>query len=104
MRTRFANVVWIVAFAAALIPACVAVGAQKPSELVDLNRATVAELLKVPGMTAAWAERIVRFRPYRTKLDLVNEGVVTPEVYQRIRDAVVAHRAAAEKAAGQGHP
>ena len=26
--------------------------------------------LKVPGMTATWAGRIVRFRPYRTKQDL----------------------------------
>jgi DNA uptake protein ComE-like DNA-binding protein len=63
--------------------------------LVDLNRATVAELMRVPGMTASWAARIVRFRPYRTKLDLLEQGVVTPEVYQHIRDRVVAHRVAA---------
>jgi DNA uptake protein ComE-like DNA-binding protein len=63
-----------------------------PAALVDLNRASVAELMRVPGMTAPWAERIVRFRPYRTKLDLVEEGVVTPAVYQRIRDGVVAHK------------
>ena len=63
-----------------------------PAALVDLNRATVAELMHVPGMTATWAARIVRFRPYRSKLDLVQDGVVTPEVYARIRDGVVAHR------------
>jgi DNA uptake protein ComE-like DNA-binding protein len=62
------------------------------AELVDINRATLPELMHVPGMTASWAGRIVRFRPYRTKLDLVEKGVVTPEVYQRIRDGVVAHR------------
>ena len=70
-----------------------AAGSSRPAGLVDLNRATVAELMQVPGMTAVWAQRIVRFRPYRTKLDLVEQGVVTPEVYQRIRDGVVAHRA-----------
>ncbi len=59
---------------------------------VDVNQATVAELLRVPGMTASWAGRIVRFRPYRTKLDLLDRGVVTAEVYQRIRDGVVVHR------------
>lgn len=59
---------------------------------VDLNRASVAELMHVPGMTATWAARIVRFRPYRSKLDLVQDGVVTPDVYARIRDGVVAHR------------
>ena len=63
-----------------------------PAALVDLNRASVAELMHVPGMTATWAARIVRFRPYRSKLDLVQDGVVTAEVYARIRDGVVAHR------------
>jgi DNA uptake protein ComE-like DNA-binding protein len=64
----------------------------RAAEPVDLNRATMAELMQVPGLTAVWAARIVRFRPYRSKLDLLDQGVVTPEVYQRIRDGVVAHR------------
>lgn len=59
---------------------------------VDINRASVEELMKVPGMTATWAGRIVRFRPYRTKLDLLERGVVTSQVYDRIKDSVVAHR------------
>jgi DNA uptake protein ComE-like DNA-binding protein len=61
-------------------------------EPIDINRASAAELLAVPGMTASWAGRIVRFRPYRTKLDLVQLGVLSPEVYQRIRENVIAHR------------
>jgi predicted DNA-binding helix-hairpin-helix protein len=61
-------------------------------EPVDINRATKAELMAVPGMTATWAGRIVRFRPYRTKLALVEQGIVTQEMYQRIREGVVAHR------------
>ena len=60
--------------------------------LVDLNRASVTDLMRVPGMTVVWANRIIRFRPYRSKLDLLEQGVVTPEVYQRIRDGVIAHR------------
>jgi DNA uptake protein ComE-like DNA-binding protein len=59
---------------------------------VDINRATQDELLKVPGMTRTWAARIVRFRPYRTKADLVERGVVTGQVYYRIKDFVIAHR------------
>ena len=35
------------------------------------------ELLKVPGMTPSWAGRIVRFRPYRSKADLLDRGIVT---------------------------
>jgi DNA uptake protein ComE-like DNA-binding protein len=59
---------------------------------VDINHATVAELMKVPGMTQTWAARIVRFRPYRTKQDLLDKGVVTSQVYDRIKDSVIAHR------------
>jgi hypothetical protein len=56
------------------------------------NHATIEELLKVPGMTRTWAQRIVRFRPYRTKIDLIDRGVVTSQVYDRIKDCVIAHR------------
>jgi DNA uptake protein ComE-like DNA-binding protein len=61
---------------------------------VDINHASVEELLKVPGMTPSWAGRIIRFRPYRTKLDLLERGVVTSEVYNQIKDYVIAHREA----------
>ena len=59
---------------------------------VDINHATVSELMRVPGMTESWAGRIVRFRPYRTKQDLIDKGVVTSQVYDRIKDYVIAHR------------
>jgi len=64
-----------------------------PEDRLDLNTATPAQLMKLPGMTQVWAARIVRFRPYLRKDDLVNRGVVTGEVYARIADWVVAHRA-----------
>jgi DNA uptake protein ComE-like DNA-binding protein len=63
-----------------------------PEARVDINHATIEELLKVPGMTRTWASRIVRFRPYRTKIDLIDHGVVTSQVYDRIKDYVIAHR------------
>ena len=59
---------------------------------VDINHATIEELLKVPGMTQTWAARIVRFRPYRAKNDLLDRGVLSNEVYDRIKNLVVAHR------------
>ena len=64
----------------------------RPEDRVDLNHATVAQLMTVPGMTRTWAERITRFRPYRTKQDLLDEGILPGEVYRRIRDYVIAHR------------
>ena len=68
--------------------------APRPEMRVDINHASVDELLKVPGMTPSWAGRIVRFRPYRTKRDLVEYGVVTSQVYDRIKDYVIAHQKA----------
>jgi DNA uptake protein ComE-like DNA-binding protein len=66
--------------------------ALQPEQRVDINHATVEELVKVPGMTRVWAARIVRFRPYRAKNDLVDRGVVSAEVYDRIKDWIIAHR------------
>ena len=66
--------------------------APPPEARIDINHAGVDELLKVPGMTRSWAGRIVRFRPYRTKEDLLDKGVVTSAVYDRIRNFVIAHR------------
>jgi competence protein ComEA len=63
-----------------------------PNAPVDINHATASQLMTIPGMTATWAGRIVRFRPYRTKQDLIDKGVVTSQVYDRIKDYVIAHR------------
>ena len=59
---------------------------------IDINHATLSELLTLPGMTRVWAVRILRFRPYRMKSDLVDRGIVTDQVYARIKDLIVAHR------------
>jgi len=65
--------------------------APPPEQRVDINHASLAALLKVPGLTRSWAERIVRFRPYRSKQDLFDKGVVSSQVYDRIKDFVIAH-------------
>ncbi|MFZ1085216.1 MAG: helix-hairpin-helix domain-containing protein [Terracidiphilus sp.] len=66
--------------------------APPPEKRLDINHASVEELLKIPGMTPSWAGRIVRFRPYRSKQDLLEHGIVTGEVYERIKDYVIAHQ------------
>lgn len=68
--------------------------APAPENRVDINTATLDQLLKVPGITRTWAARIIRFRPYRAKSDLIDKGVVTSEVYDRIKDHIIAHRQA----------
>ena len=66
--------------------------APPPEMRVDINHATIEELVKIPGMTRTWAGRIVRFRPYRSKQDLLDKGIVSGEVYNRIKDYIIAHR------------
>ncbi len=48
--------------------------------------------MKVHGLTATWAGRIIRYRPYRTKQDLLDRGVLPSSVYDRIKEYVIAHR------------
>jgi DNA uptake protein ComE-like DNA-binding protein len=66
--------------------------APSPDQRVDINSATLEELMKVPGITRVWADRIVRFRPYRTKADLEDQGVLPADLYSRIKDYVIAHQ------------
>lgn len=67
------------------------VNAPPPEARVDINRATVDEMMKVPGLTRVWAQRIIRFRPYRTKADLEEQGIIPAELYGRIEDYIIAH-------------
>jgi DNA uptake protein ComE-like DNA-binding protein len=69
-------------------------GAKKmpAAELVDINRASSEELMKLPGMTKVWADRVVKFRPYKRKTELLEHGVLPDRVYDKVKDYVVAHR------------
>ena len=83
---------WILCISVAWPQAAPATHVPPPPETrVDINHATVDELCKVPGLTRSWALRIIRFRPYRTKQDLLDNGILPSDVYSRIRDYVIAH-------------
>ena len=60
---------------------------------VDINSASLDQLMKIPSLPRTWAARIIRFRPYRAKNELLDRGIVTSEVYARIKDHIIAHRA-----------
>lgn len=85
-------------FASGLLPKApeppAKIAALAPEDRVDINAATIDQLMKVPGMTRTWAARIIRFRPYHAKNELIDRGIVTSQVYDRIRDFIIAHRPA----------
>ncbi|TSA13991.1 MAG: helix-hairpin-helix domain-containing protein [Comamonadaceae bacterium] len=60
------------------------------AKLVDINSASKAELMKLPGVSDADAAKIIAGRPYLTKTRLVTKNIVSMEVYQSINKLVIA--------------
>ena len=86
------------ALAAALVaPACSLFHRRHAPETpapIDLNRASLRKLEKLPGITPSMARRIVEGRPYEEPHDLVTRGILTERELERILDRVVVERRA----------
>src|SRR3954451_12797656 len=63
-----------------------------PIAQLDINHAAIAQLIKVPGITQIYAQRIVDGRPYTTKGQLKTSGILPPDLYAKVKDQLVAHR------------
>jgi DNA uptake protein ComE-like DNA-binding protein len=63
--------------------------------MVDLNSATRDDLMKLPGVGEATADKIIAGRPWTSKSQLVAKGVVNRAAYAKFRGMVVAKQAAA---------
>lgn len=59
---------------------------------VDLNTATRDQLLTLPDLTGAEADRIVEGRPYNDSNDLITRRIVPKAEYDKIADRVTASR------------
>ncbi len=72
---------------------------------LDINTATKAELEQVPGL-AAYADKIIEGRPYKTKSELVNRSIVPMTVYDKVKARLVARgpKAPAKEAAPAAKP
>jgi DNA uptake protein ComE-like DNA-binding protein len=58
--------------------------------LIDINSASEAELQTLSGIGPARAKAIITGRPYKGKDDLVNKAVIPSNVYQDIKEKIIA--------------
>ncbi|MET7246170.1 helix-hairpin-helix domain-containing protein [Methylobacterium sp. EM32] len=60
--------------------------------LIDLNSASKEELETLSGIGAARSEAIIKGRPYRGKDELLSKKIVPSNVYEGIKDKVIARQ------------
>jgi DNA uptake protein ComE-like DNA-binding protein len=102
MKRSLAIVLWVMI-------SLVAVGCQKTNEntpashsranlsanrnsggLIDLNSATRAALVGLPGIGEAYAQKIIDGRPYHDKAELVRRKIIPEATYEQISSKVIA--------------
>ena len=66
------------------------VQAAEKSDLIDINAATAEQLKMLPGIGDAYAEKIVKGRPYQRKDELVQKKILPRATYEGIKYKIVA--------------
>ena len=69
----------------------------KPVKPVDINSASRAELKTLPGIGDVEADRIISGRPYHSKADLAERGVIPTGVFLSLKGRIIANQEATGK-------
>jgi competence protein ComEA len=101
MTKKFVTRILVALFALSLIsPMAGAQTAKKPAkattaaaanaDLLDINSATKEQLEALPGIGAAYSQKIIDGRPYAKKTDLLRKKIVPQATYTKIKDKIIA--------------
>jgi DNA uptake protein ComE-like DNA-binding protein len=73
-----------------MISAPIAITTAQAQALLDINSASKADLDNLPGIGSAYADKIIKGRPYKGKDELVQKGIIPQATYDKIKDKVIA--------------
>jgi len=58
--------------------------------LIDINTASKAELIRLPGIGEVYAQKIMDGRPYKMKSQLKSRNIIPDATYDKITDLIIA--------------
>lgn len=62
-------------------------------EMIDINSATEEQLKGIPGVGDTYAKKVIAGRPYAKKDQLVSRNILPKQVYDKIKDGIIAKQA-----------